>query len=181
MQDHDHVGRGEAVIRLLALCLFPLLLALPAAADCLDDIKAELAAIRLKLASGSIPPDAPPVVPATVTPTKPPAIVTVTSGPSCNPGGPYVLDRAGTIYNVCTCSPAVVQIRNAGQSAAISWAKMPGTGTPSVPLGIVRSTLDGQATQPGGGTSTLFDVGPGNHTVTFTADVPCTNLAVQLR
>jgi hypothetical protein len=179
MQGHDHVGWAEAVIRLLALCLFPLLLALPAAADCLDDIKAELAAIRLKLASGSVPPDVPPVVPPTVPPTTPPATVTVTSGPSCTYMGPYTINGRGTVYNVCACPSVAVQVTNVIPGAVLSWAKIPGTGTPTVPLGIVRASQNGLPVC-GDGTSSPCPLGLGDRSITFTAGA-CTNLVVQVR
>jgi hypothetical protein len=165
------------VIRLLALCLFPLLLALPAAADCLDDIKAELAVIRQRLAMGEVPPA--PTVPAVVPPSVPPATVTVTSGPSCNVGGPYTINGRGTVYNVCACPSANVQVTNAIPGAVMSWAKIPGTGTPTVPLGVVRATQNGLPLC-GDGTGSPCPLGVGDRTITFTAQA-CTNLVVQVR
>lgn len=163
--------------RLVLLCLVPLLLAFPAVADCLDDLKAQLARIELKLAAGDVPPTVPPVIPPTVPPTTPPA--TPATGPSCNQGGPYLINGQDTIYNVCACPSATVRVTHAQPGAQISWAKIPGTGRPTVPLGIVRLTEGGRPVC-GDGTASPCYIGLGDRSYVFTAEA-CTNLVVQVR
>jgi hypothetical protein len=166
------------MIRLVLLCLVPILLALPATADCLDDIKAQLAEIRTHLAAGSVPPSLPPSVPSKPVEPPPPPV----SGASCNSGGPYVINGRGDVYNVCTCSPAVVRIRNAMPGSTISWAKIPGTGQRTIPLGMVTATDGGRPIGVSGGVaSTTFDIGIGDRDIVFTSEAPCTNLVVTVR
>jgi hypothetical protein len=168
------------VTRLVLLCLVPILLALPAAADCLDDIKAQLAEINTRLAAGSVPPAGVPTLPTVPTPAPetPPATPTA----NCNGAGPYVINGRGDVYNVCTCSPAVVRIRNAMPGSTISWAKIPGTGERAIPLGMVTATDGGRVIGASGGVaSTTFDIGIGDRDIVFTSEARCTNLVVTVR
>jgi hypothetical protein len=167
------------VKRLVLLCLAPLLLAVPAAADCLDDIKGQLARIEFKLAAGAVPPELPPVVPPVVppaTPVTPPAA----SRPQCHDGGPHVINGMGTVYNVCTCGPAVVSVRNAIPGSRLIVTKTPGSGLPSVPLGPVTVTEGGRQILTCGSTCAV-DIGLGDRDFVFRSETPCTNLAVQVR
>lgn len=164
-------------MRFLAfLCLSPLLLAacLHARAGIIEDIHARLDRIELRLAAGDIPPSLPPVVHPT-----PPAPVPPATGPSCTPGGSYLINGMGTIYNVCACPSATVQLRNMIPGNSISFAKMPGTGTPAVPLGLVTVT-EGGTFIGSSGTGGQWPIGVGDRATTFTAQA-CTNLVVQVR
>jgi hypothetical protein len=144
----------------------------------LERMEATLARVEAKvdqlLAGGPVVPPIDPVDPVDPPPIDPPA-----TGPNCNYAGPYIINTVGTVNNVCLCSPAVVQIQN-GLGGTITWVKMPGTGQPAVPLGMVTVRENGQVVNQGGSGS-AFSIGPGNRELTFTAEVPCTNLSVQLR
>jgi hypothetical protein len=156
------------VNRLVLLCLVPLLLAFPAVADCLDDLKEQLARIELKLTAGAVPPEIPPTVPPVVPPTTPPA-----AGCSCQPGLSYTINGQGTLRGVCT--PAVLTVRNTMPGASLIWVKQP-----IVVPGRVKMTEGGK---PVGvdGYGPIYDLGMGDHTYQLTPDLPCTNLAIQVR
>lgn len=151
----------------------------------LEAIRADVAATRaaverieLKLAAGSIPPTLPPVV--TELPPPPPATVTVMGKPSCNPGGVQTINGMGTVRDVCTCSPAVVSVRNAIPGSRLIVTKIPGTGQPAVPPGLVSVHEGGRLVGVCGNTCG-FDIGLGDRDFTFRSEVACTNLAVQVR
>jgi hypothetical protein len=141
-------------------------------------IKAAVERIELKLAAGSIPPTGTPIVDPVKPP--PPATVTVTSAPVCYNDAPHVIWGQGTRRNVCTCSPAVVQVRHATPGAKLIVTKMTGAGNPSVPPGMVTIREGGQVVGTCGSTCN-FDIGLGDRDFVFTSEVPCTNLSVQVR
>jgi hypothetical protein len=128
------------------------------------------------LAAGSVPPVIPPTVdPVVPNPTTPPA-----SGPSCYNDAPHLINGMGTRYNVCTCSPAVVSVRNAIPGSRLIVTKTPGSGSPAVPPGLVSVHEGGRLVGVCGSTCP-FDIGLGDRDFVFRSEVPCTNLAVQLR
>lgn len=145
------------MIRLIALCLLPLLLALPAAADCLDDLKAQLARIELKLANGTMPPETAPTVPAT-------------GGNDCSP--PYILNGSGEARPVCL--PAVVTVRNATPGASITYVKVP-----LIVAGLVKVYENGVLVSEAG-QGGKFSVGLGDRQYRFEGP-PGARLSVLLR
>lgn len=122
----------------------------------------------------------PAVMPTPVEPT-PVEPVPPASGPSCNSSGPHLINGQGTLYNVCTCAPAVVRVTNVPPGSSLTWVKMPGTGLPAIPLGRVRMTEGGRPVGDGEGFGPRYDIGLGDRTYVLTAEVPCTNLSVQVR
>jgi hypothetical protein len=148
------------VTRLVLLCLVPILLALPATADCLDDIKAQLAEIRTHLAAGSVPPAGVPSIPAHPTPQTP-------------GGGPYVINGQGTIRGVEL--PAAIRLTNIPPGSTLNWVKQP-----PVKLGRVRVTVNGQPLD-GDGYGPVYNIPIGDYTLVFTPEVPGAVVAVQVR
>lgn len=150
--------------RLVLLCLVPLLLAFPAGADCLDDIKAQLSAIQQRLAMGDVPPV---VVPPTVPPVTPPAT------PSCAQGGPYIINGQGTLRGVCL--PAVIQVRNAMPGARLIWVKQP-----IIVAGRARLT-EGGVPVGGDGYGPDYNIPMGDHDFVLASELPGMIVAVQVR
>lgn len=122
----------------------------------------------------------PPVDPVTPKPVEPaPLPVTpATGGPSCNPAGSYHINGPGTLYNVCACPSATVQLTNMAPWARISFSKMPGTGLPTIPKGIV-TLREGARVIGNSATGGEWGIGLGDRAITFSAEA-CTNLVVQV-
>lgn len=135
--------------RLILLCLAPLLLAFSAHAGVLEDIQAIrglLNGIELVLTSGTVPPPTVPTVPAT-----PPPAVT----------GPCDINGAGTLQPVPL--PATITVCNIGPGSTLRWVKMP-----IIVPGQVCMTEGG--VKVGDCLGPIYDIGPGNHTFTLTAE-----------
>lgn len=137
--------------------LFLALLALPAAADCIDELKAQLARIELRLAAGAVPPDAPPTVPPG-------------ANNDCAP--PYILNGAGEIRPVCL--PAIVIVRNAIPGSAITYVKVP-----QIVPGLV-TVYEGSTVVSTAGQGNRFNVGLGDRQYRFEGP-PGTRLSILLR
>lgn len=143
--------------------------AIPAQADgILEQMKAQLDRIELKLAAGSIPPSGGPTVPPVDPPPPPPA-----AGCSCTPGLSYLINGQGTLRGVC--APATLRVINTPPGASLTWVKQP-----IVVPGRVKMTEGGRPVG-GDGYGPVYDIGMGDHTYQLTPDLPCTNLAVQVR
>lgn len=165
--------------RLTAILFAMVALAAPAAAcaqqGAIERIEAKVDQVLHLLQKGVPPVVTPPTVdPVPVTP------VTPAGGPQCSDGGPHVINGQGTRYNVCTCSAAVVTVRNAMPGSRLIVTKMTGSGQPSVPPGLVSIHEGGQLLGVCGSTCP-FDIGMGDRDFTFRSEVACTNLAVQVR
>jgi hypothetical protein len=123
---------------------------------------------------GQKPPIVEPKPPNPTTPTNP-----------TNPATPSwmkEINGAGQVFDVCTCSPALVRLRNLNPmtGASVAWAKTPGTGSQAVPLGVVTVSESGVVRGSSGSVVGRADIGIGDRDLIFTSDPPCMNLTVSV-
>lgn len=135
-----------------------LLVALPASAGVLEDIQAIrvlLNGIEFRLTSGTIPPATVPTIP-----NNPPAT------------GPCDINGAGTLQPIYL--PATITVCNVTPGTTLRWVKMP-----PIRLGPICMTEGGM--KVGDCLGPIYDLPMGNHTFTFTPEVPGAVVSILVR